>query len=896
MKKIVISIIGLLILGLAGYFLLPLNKSSERSKYEAYLTAEFKKIPYQNVSDLKSIPKLDRPDMAAIQDYYQIIDPKTKTVPVKRLENARAIAKNLESQSYRANMTWENMPCDMGGRTRALMWDPNYENKVWAGSVTGGLWYNNNITLADSSWHSVSDVWENLSISSIAFDPNDNNIYYAGTGEIETAIVTYRESSTKGVGIWKSTDKGVSWELLPATRDFAYVTDVVVKNSNLTSIIFAGVGSGKYKEQNHISTPTDGLYRSVDGGNNWEQVLPIIEGDTLPYTPNDVLIGNDGKIYVGTIPNINGKGGATILISETGDPGSWTVYDEVRIEIENSFDEYTLPGRVVLEAAPSEQHTVYAILASGYNNGFGYYYGRHIKKTTDSGNTWSSVNIPSNDEWATLAWHALTIAIDPNNANHIYIGGLDEYKTSNGGQSWNIVSDWSAMYWGGGTDYIHADQHSIQFKPGSSSEIIFATDGGVFYTNSGNIDEPVFEERNKGYNTLQYYSCDLSPQFNHVKYIGGMQDNGCILYQGEHPINHDSRVSGGDGAFCFFDDNDPDLFFTSVYYNRYHVFVNDDEIDYVGESSGTFVCPADWDGNSILYANGCGFFGDNSDKIYRIKDLPYGEDDSFVDVNTGNTLPFTALNVSQHNNNTLFIGNQNGKVYKVENMDNGNSHNAIDITAPEMPVGSVSCIEIGQSEDTLLVTYSNYGVSSVWLTMDGGASWKDVEGNLPDMPVRWIVLHPENTRQALLATELGVWETHDLLAENVQWMPVSGGLPKVRVDMIKVRKSDNTLLIGTHGRGLFTAQYPNSIGVEDLEKQPFTVYPNPSNGLFYINFTDTKSKKISISDVNGKICYQLNNCKASKQTVDLQNCKNGMYVITIECRNKQFSQKIMIKK
>ncbi|MDZ7775447.1 MAG: hypothetical protein U5L09_07450 [Bacteroidales bacterium] len=254
-------------------------------------------------------------------------------------------------------MEWQNISSIWAGAPRTLMWDPNDEagNKVWAGAVTGGLWYNNDITDPASTWQTVSDVWPNLSISSIAHDPNNAETLYAGTGELETAVVTYRESSTKGVGIWKSENAGNSWILLPATEGFAYVTDIVVKDAGLNqSVIFAGVGSGTYKSAEHYSQPTDGLYRSDDGGESWEQVLPVIEGDTLPYTPNDVAVDADGDIYVGTIPNINGKGGATILTSKYGDPGTWSVYDDIRQEIEND-PQYPLPGRVVLAVAPLHQ-------------------------------------------------------------------------------------------------------------------------------------------------------------------------------------------------------------------------------------------------------------------------------------------------------------------------------------------------------------------------------------------------------------------------------------------------------------------------------------------------------------------------------------------------------------
>ena len=115
-------------------------------------------------------------------------------------------------------------------------------------------------------------------------------MFYIGTGEAETAIQTYRESSGLGDGIWKSIDGGVTWNLLSSTTGFAYVPKIVVRNESGTSVIYAGVVSGLY-HGTHNSLPSDGLFRSTDGGLTWTQVLPDIYGFTVPYSPSDVVLG-----------------------------------------------------------------------------------------------------------------------------------------------------------------------------------------------------------------------------------------------------------------------------------------------------------------------------------------------------------------------------------------------------------------------------------------------------------------------------------------------------------------------------------------------------------------------------------------------------------------------------
>jgi photosystem II stability/assembly factor-like uncharacterized protein len=260
------------------------------------------------------------------------------------------------------SLIWQEHGADMGGRTRMIMYDPNdaTQKKVWAGGVTGGLWYNNNIQDSLSPWVPVGDFWPDLAIRCMAYDPNNPLIFYIGTGEAETALQTYRESSGLGDGIWRSTNGGVSWDLLSSTTNFAYVTKILVRNENGSSVIYAGVASGLYKGQNHQSLPTDGLYRSADQGATWQQVLPNISGSTVPYAVSDIAESADGRIFIGTRPNLDGEGGATLLYSDYGT--TWNVNSSYETLIKND-PQYNIPGRVLLATAPSDANVVYALIA-----------------------------------------------------------------------------------------------------------------------------------------------------------------------------------------------------------------------------------------------------------------------------------------------------------------------------------------------------------------------------------------------------------------------------------------------------------------------------------------------------------------------------------------------------
>ena len=130
-----------------------------------------------------------------------------------------------------------------------------------------------------------------------------------------------------------------------------------------------------------------------------------------------------------------------------------------------------------------------------------------------------------------------------------------------------------------------------------------------------------------------------------------------------------------------------------------------------------------------------------------------------------------------------------------------------EIGSDNFPTGNVSSISIGSSENNILVTFSNYGIESVYYSSDGGQNWVAKESNLPDMPIRWSIFHPDSNDQALLATEIGVWYTTNLTDTDCIWYPSSNGLANVRIDMLSIRESDNMVLAASHGRGLFYGVY-----------------------------------------------------------------------------------------
>lgn len=868
-------------------------KDDLRESWEQYLADEYQKIP----------TNADGPEMAALQNYYMTIDPQLQRVPSEKLYNAYLKTKDLQLQKENKNassdLEWIKTGSNMGGRTRAIMRDPNDPTgaKVWAAGVTGGLWCNNDIYDSLAQWHVVNDFWPSLSVSCIVSDPNDPMNFYVGTGEYETARNIYRESSGVGIGIWKSADGGETWNIIPSTLDFKYISDFKIRSENGSSILYAGVVSGYYHGVNQQSDPSDGLYRSSNGGLTWTQVLPIIIGSNSPYPPADIEIGPNGRIFVGTMKNLDGNGGATILYSDQGVVGTWSIFDDYEAIIQNSFD-YNIPGRVIIACSPSDENRVYALIGAGWLNStnFNYAIGKYILRSDNGGQNWNQKSLPGgNTDWADHSWHAFSAAVNPSDPNELYVGGKDVWKTTNGGNSWSKLTDWTLMYSGGGDDYVHCDHHILLYKENSSNEILMGNDGGVFYTGNASSNNPVFQEKNKNYGTLQFYTCAIYPVPGINYFVGGLQDNGTLLYTGE-PLDINDMIDTGDGAYCFFDKTEPNLMITSTYFNVYKIFNNWSYYNDMGiDGTGVFINPADYDSeNNILFTNAVKFNNTYPNQLLRISGIPNNPNNQFISLSTGLNTYFSHVKVSPYGpdgTTSLYLGSQNGRLFRVDNAQNNPV--VTDIGSNDFPVAYLSSVAIGGSQDTLLVTFSNYGVPSIWQSYDAGISWNNISGNLPDMPIRWSLYHPQDSKMVMIATEIGIWSTYDASQVDVLWEPDTG-MPNVRIDMLQMRAADNTVLAATHGRGLmYTTWNLNPItSTTEAGSLIINVCPNPANDFICIQIGDTQQAKIFIRSQDGRLVYE--GLIHGNEDIDVRSISKGIYLVTAITESQKAITKLVI--
>lgn len=736
----------------------------------------YKRVP-ADPSKIKSIPKADRPDLAWEQDFLLTMDPALKRPTPEKLRPIQfQIQKFFKENASKGipgstSYPWiERGPANVGGRTRALAWDPSDATgkKVWAGGVTGGLWFNENITSSANSWTHVDDFWENISVTCIAFNPINADTIYVGTGE------GWGAGASRGAGIWKSTDHGLTWQQIASTSNLAYINDIVVRNEGGKGVVYAA--SGRFGYQG-ASAGTKGLFRSVDG---------VSFTEVFPGTADvaSIKIASDNTLWAGT---------RTGRVYSSTDGTTW-------IEKHNGS-----ARRTAIAVAPSNPDVVYALYEQ--SNVVSAIY-----KTSDGGDNWTQLNepadvdngIPDDDFSRGQAWYDLVIAVDPNDEDIVLVGGVDLFISADGGFNWAHLSKWSNNNNLASLpcSRVHADQHAIVFKEGSSDEVIFGNDGGVYYTSSLSTatSSNVIAARNKDYNVTQYYACALHPNEGSNYALAGSQDNGTQKYTSSGFANT-SQATGGDGGYCFIDQDEPNIQITSYVYNNYYLSTNGGSSFFttlIGENNGSFINPADYDDReNILYTN------KNSTSFYRVSGIGGSRTEDIV--TTSLSAKATNLKVSPYaadGTTNLFIGTSVGDVYKLENAHTGTNVAAVKI-GNKLSTGSVTSIEFGSSEDEIIVTYGNYGVTSVWYTQNGGGNWINKEGNLPNMPVRWGLLNPNDNNEAILATELGVWASYNFQDASPIWEPSNKGLANVRVDMLQVRASDDVVIAGTHGRGLF---------------------------------------------------------------------------------------------
>ena len=780
-----------------------------------------------NYKKMKAETRRDqRPDLRGMREYLMTYDLSTQDIPKERLIDGMSVAENRINGSRYSNrlteVNWEERgPNNIGGRTRAILIDPSNSNKLWGAGVSGGLWYNNDITSDTEDWNLVDATWGSLAVSSITYDPNNTNIMYVGTGErmgnySSDGSNWYSPGVSKGLGIWKTTDGGATWAQLPDCLYFSFVNDIVVRNENGTSVIYAGVGGNEF-EGSYVGREFTGVWKSADGGVNWTRAFDGADAqETTGYKEFSSLdIDSNNRIWAGTRMNAYWAGGGEIFYSDDG--ATWT-------EASWKSSIGGTPNRVIISAAASDPNYIYALISNNVDNKANW-----IAKSTDNGTTWTELTVPTDANGNPLgdangqAGYSMSFAVDPTDPNVLYAGEIDVFKSSDGGSSWTQITNS-----GGSITYMHVDQHSYEFIDGN--KVIYSNDGGIYYTSNGGVQ---ISDRNEGFNVSQFYSVALHPDTSSKYVIGGTQDNGSWKVDGT-TLSNGTAIGGGDGGFSHIDQQDPNYQFIGSNYNTIYRSTNGGQsfslysrYQVGGADTGTLINPTGIDdGTKTIYAN-----VDNT-SILRLTNYLQLATTSLMSINLGSQASF--FKASPYTDDVMYIGTTGGRIFKVTDAST-TSFTATDITGSNM-AGYISSIDIGASDNQILATISNYGATSVFETYGGGGSnaWNSIEGDLPDIPVRGGLYNKDNYNQVIVATDLGTWTSDDVSVSSPSWNPSNDGLANVRVDML-AKRSDGSMAAGTHGRGMFF-----STGFTSTAPLNAAFTPDKTSGVFplTISFND----------------------------------------------------------
>jgi hypothetical protein len=738
-------------------------------------------------------------------------------------------------------------------------------------------------------------------VTTIISDPNDSNIFYIGSGE------SFTTGQAVGRGVWKSTDAGVTWQNIFGGYDsfsagnvngIFYINDIVARNVSGTTELYIAAANARYgaasSPNNFHGVEEAGVYKSVDGGSNWTRYL-IQHANNRYKNPCDLEIDINNNIWFTTMDDVFGNSGGDIYRSLDGLSFSLvnTIAGADRTELEVSS---TDANRFWIAADIGGAANLYTT-----GNAFSSFTAMNEPNDADTG-------IPSTDYTRGQAFYDLPIEADQ--SGKLYVGGIDLFVSINNGATWTQISKWSNNNNLGALQVplVHADQHAIVFRPGSNgTQAALGNDGGVFFANnlaaaSGNTS--AIQSRNRDYVTTQFYTgtIDGGGGSNGDDLAGGTQDNGTqVRVNASAGTNPFTDQTSGDGGFTEIDDIGTNYIVTT-YPGNNHIYLNyplfSTGYAISSGSGGSFINEAALDKNlNILYSNASSGANRIVERTTNFISGQAGVVNTNLTSGVLNSSP-SAMKVSPFTTatTTLFVGLRNGRLLKV-NFANL-SPIWTNISGPSF-VGSISDIEFGQSEQEIFVTMHNYGVQSIWYTSNGGSTWRSLEGNLPDLPVKCILQNPLIPNELIIGTELGVWATADFTATNPVWIPTFNGMSDVTVLDLDLRASDNTILATTYGRGLFTGTFtsmPLSVVENEVVNGDITIYPTVSNG----NITVTSKNNLGTARLE---IYNLGGQKVFNKSIDLSSgAKNlsltlssGMYLIRFNGDNFTETKQIVIK-
>lgn len=701
-------------------------------------------------------------------------------------------------------------PFNVGGRVRAFTVNWANPNQLFAAGVSGGMWQS-----ADrgQSWTPVNDDASNLSITFLTQSPFDPAVIYYCTGESSG-----NSAGIPGDGLYKSIDTGKTFTKLQASDTVVFDYSWRIVHSLVDShTIFIG-------------TRSHGLWRSTDGGQQFEQVRFF--GNRAI---NDIEVFRDSSIII-TIDNLG------LFKSPNGEPGSFT-------KLTTGLPASNF-GRVELAYCDSFPAYIYAAFENNGGDGLEGFY-----RSTDTGATWQAIGNPDDEYGFNFPWYCLTLAVHPSDSNFVIAGSVGLGYTQNGGATWREVA------------YSHADNHIVQFNPANVGEFYVGNDGGMYRYDVRNMELQV-TDLNNGLNITQFYTGAFFPES--IRMYGGTQDNGTQATKNARPAF--DHIFGGDGSFTQVNQQLPDI--TYISWQRGNIYRADDsyldfpsyyrignEMDADGDNSiddgAWFINPFDIspnDGEHIFFVTrlrlwksefGGNYWEPATNIISTLQDNPY------------------CVGVSDDENPTVYIGGEGAMLFRQDSVFTAQPGDEVNLsgTVPDSVTNDfIVNITVHPYYDSVIyVAFSNFAprprLYKVTAANTANPVWHNISATLPEgLPVNWVQVSSANDSLLVAATDYGLYVTTD---EGQSWVREMA-IPAASIHMIRLRQTDGKLFIFTHGRGIWTAQLPDyfPLQVEEPARspQPLELFPNPAHTQFTIaGITATASYQIMA--VSGQIVH-----------------------------------------
>jgi hypothetical protein len=748
----------------------------------------------QNNAESRDVKKFNKATHAAEYFKYRMASRADENgyIPMDGLIKAKEHIARMGSTRDAGLWEWDWLgPSNIGGRIRAILPDPNNASVLWLGGVAGGIWKSSN---SGASWSVVDDFMASLAITSLSFDPSTTSIMYAATGEGFN-----NGDALPGNGIFKSTDGGVTWNQLASTNNtaFYYVNRLAAHpDPDSAGILYAVTAASAVGGTNRV-------YKTINGGVTWVNKLTTASR-ACDVNPNEVIVGCRNHVYLSTNYGqtwSNETSGAANKLPSDG-------------------------GRCEVSFCPSNTQRIYVSLDRN---------GGEIWRSTDNGSTWSIINGGTN-YLGTQGWYDNAIWVNPANSDQLVVGGVDLYRSSNGGVSLAKISRWQDYHNGGSANSAHADQHMIvqaaDYNTTTNPEVYFGNDGGIQKTN--NIWTVT---TNSGWINLANTSLGITQFFGGAAAsVGGAQDNDKLRYKltGDWSGPHNwFQAQTGDGGFAAVNYSNP-----TILYGEY-VYLSISKSTNSGASYGTFttglsdagddlralfIAPFSLDPNNpaILVAGGS--------RIWRTVNSAGNwsqigaEIGSYVNGN-GDTEYYkcSTIDIDYGNSALIWVGYDNGNVALTTNT--GTDWTRVDLNDGGLPNRFVTDIAINpNNSNEVFVTFGGYYNNNVWYTPDAGVSWENRSGsapyNLPSLQVNTVRYHPSKSDWVYVGTDLGIFATQD---RGINWSVVTnfnGFEGPVNTEVAELFWQGNEFLIAaTHGRGMFRTATP-----------PGTIYVNASAG------------------------------------------------------------------